>query len=224
MLMLCLRANAAGMSDYTFKIDGTHSVFGMNGFDIMVGRTGGSLYSEFCRDQSVSGPLREIYWDEEFVFLKHAGRKERNSFSGDTFLEANDATNVYYVIRRHSDAIAGPFDLPAFSNHLAGVGHPSSIPWKPLPQARKESLMRYPVQSGVWFRMMLGMLQFPSVLLGCLVCYAILSGPVVISLLIVRKVWRKKWDIRKWWKRGLRGSFWLAIAVAVAWAVIYAYT
>jgi len=85
------------MSDYTFKIDETHSVFRMNAFDIMVGKADGSLYKEFCRDQSVSGPLREIYWDEDFIFLKHAGRKQRNAFPRDTFIEADDTTNEHLL-------------------------------------------------------------------------------------------------------------------------------
>jgi len=65
--------------------------------------------------------------------------------------------------------------------------------------------------------------QLPGVLLGCLVCYIIVSGPFLISLMIARRVKRKNWDIAKWWKRGLIGTCCLAIAMTLAWAVVHAY-
>ena len=223
MFTLCANTHAAGMSDYTFKIDRTHSVFSMNGFEIMVGKTGGSLYNEFCSDQSVSGPLREIYWDDTYLFLKHAGRKHRNSFPGDTFLEADDTTNVYYTLRRHSDVIAGPFDLQEFSTHLTSIGRASNIKWKALSKARRESFRQNPFQQGVWERIAVAVVQLPGVLFGWLVCYAVFSSPIVISLVIVRKVRHKNWNIEKWWKRGLVGACYVAIISALGMAVVYAY-
>ena len=223
MLMLCLRATAAGMSDYTFKIDETHSVFRMNAGDIMVGRTDGSLYDKFCGDRSASGPLREIYGDDNFIFLKHIGRKQRKAFPGDTYLEADDTTNVYYTLKRHADAIAGPFDLNAFSNHLTRLGHSANIPWRPLSEARRESFRHNPLQAGVWQRMFLVIGQLPGTLFVCVVCYIIISGPLVISAVIIRKAKGKKWNVEKWWKWGLFGVGCLVIAMTVVCAVEYAY-
>ena len=213
LLASCLSAGAIGLSDYTFKIDDTHSVFRMNGFDIMVGKTDGMLYPEFCRDNSASGPLRQIWWNDEYIFARHAGRKLRNLFPGDTFLEPDDSTNLYYTIHRREQVVAGPFGAQGFTNHLQQLGQQTDIPWERRSVVRTWSYRKYPAQSGVRSHFLMTLMFLPGSLLFGFVGYTLLSLPVFLILVIVKKSCSKAWRLEVWWKRGLKWSMILLVAL-----------
>jgi hypothetical protein len=189
----------------------------VGGVDTAIGQTSGAIYREFSREQPSVGPLREIYWNDNFIFARHAGKTNRNSFAGDTFQKPDESTNYFFVIRRHSDEIAGPFSSAQFSNHLFQIGQPWPVQWQSLREARKLSWRQNPFQEGIVaevFKYAISLV--PTALICFTSVYVVVSLPVVLACIMVRRVKHKAWDIGRNWRRGFIITVVTAIVLAMA--------
>lgn len=121
MLLLPSLLSASGWNDYELQIDDDYWIWKSNSLQVhLTSRNVGVFIDDITYKQI--GPITHYAVTPGHIVVKTAGRKNRNLFEGDTFVDIDYSQEFLFIVDKSARRVHGPFDRPTFDAEVRSQG------------------------------------------------------------------------------------------------------